>query len=165
MTAANSYRASCSRLLTLTAIFAQLLLNKFIIVKEDPPPGKPYVSTPVTTLSSPDPLSCFGLHMRLKIQRYLLPSCHPIIMYTLMHLSVMPLVLRVGRFLVETRSVHRLRKFLTGSRAQTSSFAMGTKVLSRTLSSRDAMLTGHLHLAQWLTFSRLMTCMYVVPHR
>jgi hypothetical protein len=92
--------------------------------------------------------------MHLQIQRYLLPSCHPIITYTLMHLSVMPYVLRAGRFLVrilaETKSFHRLRKVQTGSRAETSSFPMGTRVLSRTLSSRDAMLTCDLHLAQWL---------------
>lgn len=118
VTAANSYRASCNRLLTLTAIFAQLLLNKFVIVKEDPPPSpKPYVSTPVTTLSSPDPLSCFRLHMHLQIQGDLLPSCPQIIMCTLTYLYVMPHVLRVGRFLVrilaETRSVRRTRKVQT----------------------------------------------------
>ena len=95
--------------------------------------------------------------MHLQIQSYLLPSCPPIIMYTIMHLSVMPHVLRVGGFLVrilaETRSVHRLCKVQTGPWAQTSSFAMGIKALSRTLSRRDAMLTCHLHLAQWLRVS------------
>jgi hypothetical protein len=155
VTAANSYRASCNRLPTLTAIFAQLLLNKFVIVKEDPPPS------PSHTYQHLSPHFLFQILYHVLdstctcvFKGTPLSSCPPIIMYTLIHLSVTPRVIRVGRLLVrilaETRRVDRLRKVQTGSWAQPTSFAVGTKALSRTLSSRDAMLTCHLHLAQWL---------------